>query len=102
VSEVKPARSELVAWAAATRNLEWAEALDGALMAALAGGWAWSRAASFACRLVLDSGADPRDLLNAVRQPGSAGARPAPPTPEWEAAKAALEAIQAQRGDGAA
>jgi hypothetical protein len=93
VTDPQPARVQLLAFAAAVRGHEWAKRLDGALTAAAMNGWTWQRAGLEACRLIFTEGTDPRDLLAAAKNP-LIRSRPAPPSPEYAAARAALSRLR--------
>lgn len=70
MTSIKPARTELLALAAAVRDEDWARHLDGALTAAANAGWDWRRAGREACRLIFGADdAEPREITDATRSP---------------------------------
>lgn len=80
MTELKPARAELLALAAKVRDQDWARHLDGALTAAATAGWDWRRAGREACRLIFGTDdAEPREIIDATRNPLD---NPRPAAPE--------------------
>ena len=113
---VKPARAELLAFAAASRGDDWARLLEGAITEATYAGWPPLAIEAYILRFLLRDDSDPRELQAAVRaardqDPGRYGPPPTPETTErgaglarqmlTEALASAKQAITAA-GDGAA
>lgn len=91
---IRPAMPQLVELATAMRT-DWdADDLSGAIAAAHAAGWDWPHVFLTVARLLVDEDASPRDLSTAVRSP-FARQRPAEPTPEYQEARAELDAREA-------
>lgn len=105
MTELKPARAELLALAAAVRDPEWARRLDGALTAAATAGWDWRHAGLEACRLLFgEEDAEPRAIIDATRDPLK---RTAPTDPAHVAQaladmRAAVSAVSPKRTAAAA
>jgi hypothetical protein len=66
---IQLATPQLLELAEAMRGPEWADDLAGALAAARNAGWDWPKAGRFACGLLFDGDATPRDLTEACRNP---------------------------------
>lgn len=88
---IRPAQRELVALAAAVRE-DWnAQAINGAVIAAANAGWSWERTLVTLAVLMTTDDGEPRDLLEATRDPRQ---RPTgcgtDPNAEYMAAKNAM------------
>jgi hypothetical protein len=85
---LRPAQPELVALAVAVRD-DWRAAdVQAVLVVAHTAGWTWARALTEMVRLVVTKDAEPRDLLEAVRDPRNRPARTGTtPGPEYLAVK---------------
>lgn len=89
---IRPALQELVALAAAMRE-DWnPDQITGAVLAARTAGWSWERTVVTFAVLMTTDDAEPRDLLEATRDPLTRAAGcGSDPTPEYMAVKNALE-----------
>lgn len=101
MTEIQPARKELLALADAARGRDWAVRLASALSAAATNGWPWERAGLYAARLIFTPGSEPRDLLNAARGPlARPGHLRVPPTADFRAIKDAIAESAGRPDDG--
>lgn len=92
--EVKPARQSLIAFAAESRNPQWAAELDKAITKATTAGWPVIVIEAHACHLILRKGSDPKELEDAiVKLHGPHSTQPRPVCPpagdEFRASRAA-------------